>query len=42
MYNYMSFNLYTYNTTMIKYSYKCKIIYIRTGVIIQYHILFKT
>ena len=42
MYNYMSINTYTYNNILINYSYKCNNIYIRTGVIIQYHILFIT
>ena len=41
MYNYMSINTYTYKTILINYSYKCNN-YIRTGVNIQYHILFIT
>ena len=42
MYNYMSNNTYTYNNVLINSSYKCNNKYIRTGVVIQYHIVFTT
>ena len=40
MYKYMSINTYTSNIKLINYLYKCNNNYIRTGVILQFYIIF--